>query len=86
MTKKEFIKRAMELRPTAKQWQELVERAISYNNVTDYKNAESGVYTDVYPLAGAIFEHFARNAIYGSSNPATVRATRKRANIIHCCI
>lgn len=86
MTKREYIQKAMQLRPTAKQWREYVMRAVNYNNCTDYKNAESGSYRDVHPIAGAIFERLARFELYGSPYPAVRRKARRRANIIHCCV
>ena len=86
MTKREYIRRAMQLRPTAKQWREYVERAVNYNNCTDYKNAESGSFRDVRPLAGAIHERLARYNIYGSCYPSVRREARRRANIIHSCV
>lgn len=86
MTKREYIQKAMQLRPTAKQWREYVMRAVNYNNCTDYKNAESGSFRDVRPLAGAIHERLARYNIYGSTYPSVRRKARRRADIIHSCV
>ena len=85
MTKKEFIKRAMQLRPTAKQWRELVERVVNYNGIVKYAGMEDS-YRDVHPLVGAIHEHYVKYHIDGSLNPHTRRNARKMANLYHCVI
>jgi hypothetical protein len=84
MTKQEYIKAAMQLRPTARQWRELVERAINYNGIVDYKSAKN--YGDVRPLCGAMLESLARYEIYGSSYERISRRNRKLANTYHCII
>ena len=85
MTKKEFIKRAMQMRPSAKEWRMLVERVVNYNNIVDYRNAEDS-FRDVHPLVGAIHEHYAKCHIEGSSYPKIRRANRQAANRYHCII
>ena len=85
MTKKEFIKRAMQMRPSAKEWRMLVERVVNYNNIVDYRNAEDS-FRDVHPLVGAIHEHYAKWHIEGSSYSEIRRACRKAANRCHAVI
>lgn len=85
MTKKEFIKRAMELRPTAKQWRDLVERVVNYNGIVKYADMEES-YRGVHPLVGAIHQHFARWHIDGSLCETTRREARKAARAYHCVI
>ncbi|MBQ4199602.1 MAG: hypothetical protein II649_06940 [Kiritimatiellae bacterium] len=85
MTKAEFVKRAMQMRPSAKYWREMVMRAIDYNGMVDYKNAENS-FRDVHPLVGAICERLARYHIEGSSYAHIRRRSRKLANKYHCVI
>ena len=85
MTKKEFIARAMSMRPTAKEWRQLVERVVNYNNLCDYKNAADS-FRDIHPLVGAIHEHYAKWHIEGSAYPEIRRAHRKAARRYHAII
>ena len=85
MTRKEFIKRAMSMRPTAKQWRELVERVVDYPGICDYKNAEDSL-KDVHPLVGAIHEHYAKWHISGSASANVRRAQRRTADRYHAII
>ena len=81
MTKREFIKRAMQLRPTARQWRDLVDRAMQARLV-DYENADDS-FLDVWPLVGAMHEHFAKWAIEGSTYETVRRKCRKSARRYH---
>ena len=85
MTKKQFVRRAMQMRPTAEQWRELVARVVDYNNLVDYKNAPDD-FSAVHPLVGAMHEHFARWHIDGSCFEAKRREARRMANKYHCII
>lgn len=83
MTKKEYIRCAMHLCPSRREWRELVEKAIRAGCI-DYEGAEN--YIQVYPLGVAITERLTGYYLNGSWNPAVRRWTRREANNIKCFI
>lgn len=85
MTKRKYIKRAMQMRPTAREWRELVKRVVNYNNMIDYRNAEDS-FRDLHPLVGAIHEHYAKWHIEGAADPKIRRDCRRAANRYHAII
>lgn len=84
MTKREFFKRAMRLRPSAQEWHDLIERAINYAGCTDYQSAESGVDADVRPLAAAICEYLARQHINRAVNRERYKVRCAADKIFSC--
>ena len=83
MTKKEYIKLAMRLRPSAKDWRELVEKAIR-SGCIDYESATN--YKEVYPLAIAIVHRLTDWWENGSMSDETRRYTRREVKNIKCFI
>lgn len=84
MTKREYFKRAMRLRPTANEWRELIDRYINYAGCTDYQSAESGVDADVRPLAAAICEFIARQHINRAVNRERDKVRCAADKILSC--
>lgn len=83
MTKKEYIKLAMRLRPSAKDWRELVEKAIR-SGCIDYARVKD--YIGVYPLAIAIVRTLTGWWETGSHNEKIIRWTCREVKNIKCFI
>ena len=79
MTKQEYIKKVMRLRPSAKDWRELAEKAIR-SGCIDYKNAVN--FIEVYPLTIAITDRLTSWWRTGSTSEETRRYTRREVNNI----
>ena len=83
MTKHEYMKKVMRLRPSAKDWRELAEKAIR-SGCIDYESAVN--YREVYPLAIAIADRLASLWGTGSTSEETRRYIRREVNNIKCFI
>ena len=83
MTRKEYIKKAMILCPTKKEWRMLVNRALDAGCI-DMKKAYD--YSEVYPLGAAILKKYLDgylgNAYRGTLLDRIPRRTKRKANII----
>lgn len=83
MTKKEYMRRVMQVRPKAKEWRELAEKAIR-SGCIDYESAVN--FMEVYPLAIAIAERLTGWWLNGSMNENIRRYTRREVRNIKCFI
>ena len=80
MTRKEYIRKAMQLKPTTKEWRRLVKKAVN-SGCIDYTSAFN--FREVYPLAVAILEdRYLKWYLYGSVEEGTRRYVRRESNNI----
>lgn len=80
MTKEEYIRKAMMLKPTAKEWRRLVNKAVN-SGCIDYASAFN--FGGIYPLAVAILEdRYLEWYLRGSVVEETRRYVRREANNI----
>lgn len=79
MTKREFVRHAMNLRISAKAWRAAVEKALR-SGCIDYESASD--YSGVYPLAAAIMEDRLDWYLNGSPYENVRRKMRREANNI----
>lgn len=83
MTRKEYIKKAMSICPTKKEWRMLVNRALDAGCI-DLKKAYN--YAEVYPLGAAILKKYLDwylgNSYRGTILDKIPRRTKREADII----
>lgn len=84
MTKKEYIKTAMSLCPTRREWRKLVNRALDAGCIDLKKKAYT--YAEVYPLGAAILKKYLDwylgNSYRGTLLDRIPRRTKREADII----
>ena len=89
MTKKQLIKKCMELRPSARDWRAAVERHVDYFQGYagfDFKNWDKDLYREARGVVAGILEKMVRYHLYGHSDKRIQRKLRKIATMMHSII